>query len=64
MSLDAINKVKYLLDREPIEGALLAEQAGLSIEQCYEALVWLYTRGLALISRRERDGKINGWIAA
>lgn len=62
--LDSISKVRRLLDSEPIEGRLLAEQAGLTVEQCYAALVWLYDRGLALISRQARTGKINGWIAA
>ena len=64
MSLDAINKVKLLLDSEPIEGRLLAEQAGLTVEECYEALVWLYSRDLALIARAARTGAIRGWVAA
>ena len=64
MSLDAINKVKLLLDSEPIEGRLLAEQAGLTVEACYEALVWLYSRDLALIARAARTGAIKGWVAA
>ena len=64
MTLDAINRVKFALTYEPIEGKLLAELVGLSVEECYEALVWLYERDLALISRMAKTGAINGWIRA
>ncbi len=65
MNLDTINKAKFALHQtQPIEGRLLAELIGASIEECYSALVWLYDRQLALISRQEKTGRINGWIRA
>lgn len=61
--LSAINKVKFALTREPIEGRLLSELVGLSIEDTYGALVFLHERDMALISRMAKTGAINGWIA-
>jgi len=61
-----IQAVKQFLGFSPKKAPEIAQEAGIDDESCYRALVWLYDRQEAAISRgvgcNGRGGKIDGWI--
>lgn len=64
MDLKTAETVRRALRPDPDAAPEIAARAGVQVTDAYRALVWLYDRGLARISRYPRNGRVRGWEAA